>query len=151
MHVRSWIMCSFRRAALKAQSGKSRLGFVSGMESLEFCQVHTTPGSIKYHDLHDSENWEEVHKLVNDVSSGNEKTWKCTWLSKEWQEIFESMVIDNRGIRTRFEAIPLNMVLCEGRFGDIDISAEECLDPLRSKAPQKVHEKCRFARQDDRL
>jgi hypothetical protein len=46
-------MSTFRRATLKAQSGKSLLGFVFGMESLEFCQVHTTPGSIKYHDLHD--------------------------------------------------------------------------------------------------
>jgi hypothetical protein len=42
------------------------------------------------------------------------------------EEIFESMVIDNRGIRKRFEAITLNMILYEGRFGVIDISAGEC-------------------------
>jgi hypothetical protein len=39
------------------------------------------------------------------------------------EKIFESMVIDNRGIRKRFEAITLNVILYEGRLGVIDISA----------------------------
>jgi hypothetical protein len=43
------------------------------------------------------------------------------------EEIFESMVIDNRGIRKRFEEMTLNMILYEGRLGVIDISAGECL------------------------
>jgi hypothetical protein len=43
------------------------------------------------------------------------------------EEIFESMVIDNRGIRERFEAITLNMILYERRLGNSDISAGECL------------------------
>jgi hypothetical protein len=43
------------------------------------------------------------------------------------EEIFKSIVIDDRGIRKRFEAITLNMILDEGRLGVIDISARECL------------------------
>jgi hypothetical protein len=42
------------------------------------------------------------------------------------EEICESMVIDNRGIRKRFGAITLNMILYERRLGVIDISAGEC-------------------------
>jgi hypothetical protein len=42
------------------------------------------------------------------------------------EKIFESMVIDHRGIRKRFEAITLNMILYEGRLGVIDISDGEC-------------------------
>jgi hypothetical protein len=60
------------------------------------------------------------------VEAGMKRCENANYFQKS-EEIFESIVIDNRGIRKQFEGIILNMILYEGKFGVIEISAGKCL------------------------